>query len=328
VSRTSLYEVNDAEESTVIRPGDVICLPTFATMPPPPPTTPTSTPAADAPCASPYTVVAGDSWFQIARRTGVAMRVLLEANGAGIDTTLYPDAALCLPPGATPPAAARVETASTPVCAGLSYEVVTDDSWYLISRKASTSMTELLDLNDASDRTVLQPGDELCLPKGASVPVTSSGSLGALPVQGPCWFADSWHAPRGGVRRHEGLDIITERGKYVYAVADGILSGRAWDQPGLRAGNAWWLRSTDGSGTYYFYAHMSAFADDLHVGSTVKAGQIIGYVGATGNAGGPHLHFEVHPHGGAAINPYPLLKPVGACNRTTPYTQPGGWTPS
>ena len=68
--------------------------------------------------------------------------------------------------------------------------------------------------------------------------------------------------------------------------------------------------------TYYFYGHFSRFAPGLTVGSKVKAGQIIGYVGMTGNAGVPHLHFEVHPGGGAAINPTPVVKALDGCNVT------------
>jgi peptidoglycan LD-endopeptidase LytH len=151
--------------------------------------------------------------------------------------------------------------------------------------------------------------------------------LQALPTQGPCWYSDSWLAPRGGGRRHIGVDVFTRSGEYVYAVVDGTLTRRAWDQPWLRAGNAWWLTAADGTGTYYFYAHLFDFAPDLKVGSRVKAGQIIGWVGATGNAGAPHLHFEIHPFGGPAINPYPVIRAAGGCRTGTPYTQPSGWTP-
>jgi murein DD-endopeptidase MepM/ murein hydrolase activator NlpD len=194
------------------------------------------------------------------------------------------------------------------------YTVVTDDSWFLIAKKSSTSMGAVLEANGATERTALHPGDTICLPKQAVVAASpASGVLRALPVQGPCWYSDTWHAPRGGARRHEGVDLMAKQGQYVYAVTDGVLSARAWDQPGTRAGNAWWLTAADG--TYYFYAHLSDFAPDLKVGSKVVAGQIIGFVGSTGNAAGSHLHFEIHPKGGPAINPYPIVKAAGGCKK-------------
>jgi murein DD-endopeptidase MepM/ murein hydrolase activator NlpD len=190
------------------------------------------------------------------------------------------------------------------------------DSWFHIAQRAKAQMSALLDVNDAKASTVLQPGDVLCLPAPGSdtvAPTPRVAGMSALPVRGDCYFIDTWRAPRGNGRRHEGVDILGETNQRIYAVTSGTLTSRAWDQPGRRAGNAWWLTATDGSGTYYFYAHLSGFAPGLGVGSRVEAGQVIGFMGSTGNAAGPHLHFEVHPGGGAAVNPYPAMRAMGAC---------------
>ena len=81
---------------------------------------------------------------------------------------------------------------------------------------------------------------------------------------------------------------------------------------------------TSGDGTYFFYAHLSTFAPGLSVGSAVKAGQILGQIGKTGDASIPHLHFEVHPGGGASINPTPTVKAVDGCKNTAVPPQPNG----
>ena len=142
-------------------------------------------------------------------------------------------------------------------------------------------------------------------------------TLQAFPVQGRCGFSDTWQAPRPGGRQHEGVDIIGARGLAIYAVADGIVTKVLTG--GVLSGNS--IHLTVADGTYFFYAHLDGFVAGLAAGQTVRAGQIIGYLGSTGTTS-PHLHFEVHPKGGAAVNPYPIVKAVDACNVTELLPQP------
>ena len=151
-----------------------------------------------------------------------------------------------------------------------------------------------------------------------STPKTSPSSaakvavqLASFPVPASCKYWDTWGAPRSGGRQHQGVDIAASNGTYVYAVQDGRITKRQNDYKGSRPGNAIWLTAADG--TYYFYGHLSSFAKGVGVGSPVRAGDVIGYVGSTGNATIPHLHFEVHPGGGGPVNPYPILKAASNC---------------
>lgn len=265
------------------------------------------------------------------RRPGTGPRSLLAlVSGAAVAINTL------APPGA---AAARqleqrVERRTCGATGAATYTVSPGDSWSLIARASGVTTGPLYEVNRATQRSTLHPGDVVCLPAGATPPVagasavTASVVMSALPAHGPCWFGDTWHAARANGRRHEGVDLLTRAGQYVYAVADGTLTRRAWDQPGSLSGNAWWLTAADGSGTYYFYAHLSGFAQGLHVGSTVQAGEIIGFVGETGSAAAPHLHFEIHPGGGGAVNPYPAVRAMGGCRTGKAYTQPNGWTPT
>ena len=139
---------------------------------------------------------------------------------------------------------------------------------------------------------------------------TLAVSISVFPVRPACFFADTWMAPRGENRKHEGVDIIANRGQDVFAVADGTITRVYTADTAKLSGNA--LRLTQADGTYFFYAHLDTFAPGVGLGSKVTAGQVIGTVGSTG-ATTPHLHFEVHPLGGAAVNPYPIVKAVNAC---------------
>jgi murein DD-endopeptidase MepM/ murein hydrolase activator NlpD len=132
----------------------------------------------------------------------------------------------------------------------------------------------------------------------------SSGSGGTCPVAGAVRFTDSWGQPRSGGRRHQGVDMIAARNTPVVA----IYSGRILRLTnGNLSGLAIWLRADNGD--QFFYAHLEGFAE-VSAGQSVSEGEVIGYVGSSGNAPEflPHLHFEYHPGGGSAVNPYSLVK--------------------
>lgn len=122
-----------------------------------------------------------------------------------------------------------------------------------------------------------------------------------------------------GSGSHQGVDIGADLGQEVYAVEDGFLY-RRFDDLSSGAGLGWGLWSV--TDVKYRYFHLDRFADGLSVGDEVVAGQLIGYVGDTGNAtpGGWHLHFEVrpgpHPRYGSAdtVDPVPLLAIPSVCN--------------
>jgi hypothetical protein len=225
-------------------------------------------------------------------------------------------------------------------CPGATYSVVSGDSWSRIASRQHVLMTSLMNANGATTATVIHPGQTLCLPGAAApaptaptppppattVPAAPVGvALDVFPVQGPCSFGDTYGAPRSGGRSHEGVDIIAKAGQFVYAVKDGVLTKKYVDAPGSLSGNGW--RLTIGGGTYFFYAHLSAFAPGLAVGTPVKAGQILGQVGMTGDAPIPHTHFEVHPSGGSSVNPTPIVRAVDGCKNTAVPAQPNGVQP-
>lgn len=144
----------------------------------------------------------------------------------------------------------------------------------------------------------------------------SGGLIFPMKPEPRCQILDSFGDPRSGGRSHEGVDIMATLGQEVYAVADATITTQA-DATASLSGNAWGLTSVL-TGTYYFYAHLSAFAPGLALGQRVNQGDLIGYVGDTGNpgVGNYHLHFEVHPGSqrSAAVNPIPLLQIPTACS--------------
>lgn len=145
-------------------------------------------------------------------------------------------------------------------------------------------------------------------------------SISVFPVQGLCSYENTWHAPRGVERLHLGVDILAKEGNLLYAVADGTITKIYTVGSDKLAGNG--VRLTTADGTYFFYGHMQNIATGITVGTKVKAGQVVGYLGKTGATNTPHLHIEVHPLGGAAIDPTPVMAAVDACSVTAPLPAP------
>jgi murein DD-endopeptidase MepM/ murein hydrolase activator NlpD len=132
---------------------------------------------------------------------------------------------------------------------------------------------------------------------------------------------DSWGDPRdGGERRHKGIDIFAPRGTAVVAVTDGIIS-YIGDQP--KGGHCLWL--TNESGASFYYAHLDRWAPGLYEGMEVSSGDLLGFVGNTGNAVStpPHLHFGINQTD-EMVNPYPVLTRATPVARAHVHSDLGG----
>jgi murein DD-endopeptidase MepM/ murein hydrolase activator NlpD len=169
-------------------------------------------------------------------------------------------------------------------------------------------------------------------PPGVRPHLTAGGYV--FPVYGPASFSDDFGAARADTGWHHGNDIFAPLGAPVLAVTDGTLFLVGWNTIG---GNRVWLR--DVQGNEFYYAHLSAFSPLARNGAHVKAGDVIGFVGNTGDAAGTptHLHFEIHPTAllgmgyDGVIDPYPYLlawqKLDDASFDTTGWIPPGEKAP-
>lgn len=143
-------------------------------------------------------------------------------------------------------------------------------------------------------------------------PLTLTPRLGlphyVFPIAGPASFGDSYGAARSDVSWHHGADIFAPLGAPVVAVADGTLNRVGWERLG-----GWRLWVRDSLGNEFYYAHLSGYTREALRGGRVKAGEVLGFVGDTGDAFGTpfHLHFEIHPR---SLLP---LRYDGAVNPTT-----------
>jgi murein DD-endopeptidase MepM/ murein hydrolase activator NlpD len=139
-----------------------------------------------------------------------------------------------------------------------------------------------------------------------------------FPVGGRTSIGGDFGSFRADIGAHQGNDLFADFGTPVVAVADGTLAN-VGTLP--ISGNRLWVYAD--SGDQFFYAHLSAFAPAAINDRHVEKGTILGYVGNTGDAEPtpPHLHFEIHPRGGDAVDPRSFLlawqKRAGAALRDT-----------
>lgn len=227
-----------------------------------------------------HVVKRGESVAQIAAQySGVTADDIVKANGI-INGVIYAGTALYLGGPGYVASGSAGET---------SYTIQRGDRLGDIASRFGVSLATLTSTNNISNPNLIRSGQVLTVPTGASW---------VCPVSGGRYFND-WGFPRGGgIRYHEGNDLFVSRGTPVRAP----VSGTVRHITGAIGGKQFSLDGADG--IRYIGSHMDAFGKE----GKVNAGEVIGYVGNTGNAVGtsPHLHFGMY-YRGTPVNPYPTL---------------------
>ena len=245
-----------------------------------------------------YTIQWGDTLSAIAKKLELPVDVLAKANDID-DVDRIRQGRVLRVPTRTPPRFEPIAARSAPRHASPSVHVVVrGETLASIAARQASDVETLVRLNHIRDADHVTVGMRLRLPAGAAA--RSESPL--CPVKGASRFdiASNFAAPRPG-RKHQGNDIFARRGTPVIAPMDGTL--RRAD--GGRAGKAFSLETVTGDVLYGAHLHSFAVLE-----GPVSRGTVIGAVGTTGNARltPPHLHFEVHPRGGRATDPYPSLR--------------------
>jgi murein DD-endopeptidase MepM/ murein hydrolase activator NlpD len=283
-----LIAINNID-GTLIRPGQVIKL--------------TALDPANAPPPLMVTIKAGDTLWAIAREHNVSVDALISANTM-MGTTLRPGDQVRIPGQYAGPNQ-DIGGAAVPVIT-----VARGDTLWDIARRYNTSVSVLMSSNQLTSAalTVGQqlrviPGEEIIRaepePLRPSTPAPTTSDM-VWPITGLITSRFGYRLMRvGGSNFHAGLDIDGNTGDPIVSATAGTVTFSGW-RGGF--GNLVIVQQGD---TEYFYAHCSQLL--VSVGENVVPGQQIAKVGATGNATGPHLHFEVRVNG-SPVDPLPLLE--------------------
>lgn len=167
-------------------------------------------------------------------------------------------------------------------------------------RKAAEEAARVLaEQSAAAQATVRGAGAAGLNSAAARTTAVATDSSWRCPIDGPNAFGNTWGASRPGGRTHQGVDMMSPHGTPIVAVVAGSVQMHTSE----RGGNLVTLTGVDGN--RYFYGHLSAWEGGSR---SVSAGEVIGYVGATGQTTANHLHFQIHPGGGGPVNPYATVR--------------------
>lgn len=250
--------------------------------------------------ATTHAVRRGDTISEIARGHRVPAAALAAANDLDDADHVRAGSTLRIPDRSAAEVARAVPIA-TRSAKRPEYVVRTGDTLSTIARRHGTTVRALVEENDLGASTAkLREGQALEVP-AATATARDEGPTCPVKGAGKFDFSNSFGAPREGRRKHGGNDIFAKRGTPVVASVAGTLRSVTGDNVGI----GYYLDGDDG--VTYYGAHLAKLTvDDGHV----DRGEVIGAVGASGNARGtpPHLHFEVKPRNGASVDPYVLLR--------------------
>ncbi len=231
-----------------------------------------------------HTVKRGETLTSIAAKYGITVDELMSVNGLTDPSLVFEGTRLRLD---GPPAFVAEGTGSQ-----VSHTVAKGETLASIARRYGTTVRQLADLNGISNPNLIYVGQVITVP----------GAGWVCPVPGARYFND-WGFPRSGGRSHEGTDLFAPWGTVVRAPVSGYVE----QITGTIGGKQFRLKGDDG--VVYIGTHMAVFG----ASGRVSAGTVLGEVGDTGNAKGaaPQIHFEIHPGGGPAVNPFPTLQKYG-----------------
>lgn len=240
-----------------------------------------------------YLVRPGDTLWDISAAVGVPVGQLAAANGLEDPDWVPAGKILTVPRGGSASGSANAKQSSVvpTLGAGGRYTVKPGDALSDIAWRTGVPVGQLAAVNNISDPNLLTPGQVLTIPAAWD-----------CPVPGATFVNDYGYVrPDGG--RHEGVDLFAARGAPIVAPVGGTIER----YPNPSGGLAVRLHGRDGN--RYYFAHLDRYGDS----GTVSRGDVIGFVGNTGDARmtSPHLHFEIRPGGGDSVSPYPSL--LAAC---------------
>jgi murein DD-endopeptidase MepM/ murein hydrolase activator NlpD len=259
-----------------------------------------------------YQVRWGDTLAGIASRFHTTTSTLASANRLRNADAIQAGQVLTIPGQAAPAGPklkliasvrprSQVTGATTPAVDAGYYVVQSGDTVASVAARFGVSPAGLAAANGVTNNP-LYTGARISVAKtSATRPFAAKMRC---PVTGKINYMNDWGFPRPGPTWHQGIDLMAPKGRPVVAPVSGTLVR----SPNPKGGNAFQLFGDDGN--RYYGAHLDRYGAQ----GRVKAGTVIGYVGNTGDAdgGATHLHFEIHPAGGAAVPPFPSIQ--AACH--------------